>query len=355
MILLDKKKPISALRLIHTLNHTQTNKLCDINNDHINLIPTLDYTIGKHIYNLHAGLYKVIINEIEYIIDVYYDLRNGDFLVIKNENSIIMYMAGSEPYNIIPYRINSTKDIISACNIKSINDSIDIIMVAGNTNYTGFPSLESPISIDRISALNINTKSKTNTDSLSIPLKHTLGKLPNGARDMVIINTDKMVIHDVINTSREILSGGLNCQYKEEYSNSDYYVFFIEYKNVKLNNTAGSIRCSHFESGSCDSLLNESTKNNCIATSYGSYGNGIWIKIAASVLDIHGDKNFNDEMKKWILTQAVSDNPIYIEYEITNTIYNTILIDEYHIKTWHPNTTITIYGDYGFSVFYKSL
>ena len=60
-------------------------------------------------------------------------------------------------------------------------------------------------------------------------------------------------------------------------------------------------------------------------------------------------------MQKWVTAQAISDNPIYIEYEISNTIYNTILIDEYHVKTWYPNTTITVDGNNGFSIFYKAL
>ena len=68
MIILDRKERISALKLIHTLNRTQINRFCDIHNDHVNLIKTLDYTIGESIYDLHAGLYKVIINNIEYII-----------------------------------------------------------------------------------------------------------------------------------------------------------------------------------------------------------------------------------------------------------------------------------------------
>lgn len=358
MIIIDRKKPISALKLIHTLNHTKTNRFCDIHNNHIDIIKTLDYTINKRIYDLRAGLYKVLINGIEYIINVHIDVRDrysGDFLIIKNEYNIILYAAGSTPYYIIPYRINSIKYITSSCDIESINDSIDIIMVDGSTKFIGNSSITNPSKIDRISSINIRTKSESGSDSLNIPLKHTLGSLPNGVRDFIIINTDKMIVHNIINTSKEILSGGLNWKYQESYSDSDYYVFFADYANVKPNNIANSIRCTHFESVSCDDLLNKSTKKNCIATSYDSYGNGIWIKIAASVLDIHGNKNFEDEIKKWILTQAVSNNPIYIEYEISDTIYNTILIDEYHIRTWYPSTTITIDGTYGYSVFYKAL
>lgn len=354
-MILVGKKPISALKLIHTLNHTQTNRFCDLHTDHVNLIKTLDYTIGERIYDLKAGLYKIIFDENEYIIDIYFDLNNGDFLLINSKYDIALYMASSTPYNIIPYKINSIENVVSLYNIESINDNIDIIMVAGKTTYTGNPSLENPAAINRIPSINIKTKYETESNSLNIPFKHTLGNLPNGIRDYVIINADQLIAHEIINTSREVLSGGLNWQYKEEYSNSEYYVFFTEYKNIKSNNTANSIRCSHFESVSCDKLLDESIKKNCIATSYDSYGNGIWIKIAASVLDIHGNKDFAVEMKKWIFTQAVSNNPIYIEYQISDTIYNTFLIDEYHVKTWYPNTTVTLDDNYEFSIFYKAL
>lgn len=357
MIIVDKKKPISALKLIHTTNHTQINRFCDIHNEHYNIIKTLDYTIGERIYSLKAGLYKIVINNIEYIIDVYFDIFNGDFLVIKSEYDIKLYMAGSTPYNIIPYKINSIKDITFSCDIETINDNIDIIMIAGDTNYIGDVSLNNPGKINRISNININTESNLDSYySLNIPLKHTLGSLPNGSKDYIVINADQLIAHDIINTTKEILSGSLDWQYKEEYSDQDYYVFFAKYQNVKLNNTPDSIRCSHFESVSCDELINKSTRKNCIATSYGSYGNGIWIKIEASVLDIHGNKDFGNEMSKWIFSKATSDYPIYIEYEISKTVYNTILIDEYHIKTWYPKTTAIIAdSSYGFSVFYKAL
>lgn len=355
MILLDRKKPISALKLIHSLNHTQTNNFCDININHDNLIKNLNYTLNERIYNLHAGLYRISINNIEYIIDVYFDLSNGDFLVIKNENDIKLYMAGSTVYYITPYRINSVQNISSSHYVDSINNNIDIITVTGETDFIGTPNLDNPAKINRITSFNIKTNLAENSDELTVSLKHTLGKLPNGAKDMIIVNADKFIAHDIINTSKEVLSGGLNWEYKESYSDTEYYVFFAKYKNVKFNNTANSIRCSHFESISCDDLLDKNTRKNCIATSYSDYENGIWIKIASSVLDIHGDKDFGKEMGKWIMTQAVSNNPIYIEYEITNTIYNTILIDKYRVKTWYPNTTITLNNNYEFSVFYKAI
>ena len=356
MILLDRKKPISALKLIHTFNHTQTNRFCDIHVGHLDIIKPLDYIIGERIYNLKAGLYKILIDEIEYIIDIYFDLSNGDFFIIKNLNDIKIYMAGNMPYSIIPYKVNTKQGITYSRNIETINDSIDAIVIGGSTNFIGTPSIQNPINIDRITNINITTTYDSNSDSINIPLKHTLGRLPNGAKDYIVINTEQLIAHDIINTSREVLSGGLEWEYRKECSTSEYYVFFAKYSNVKLNNTPDSIRCSHFESESWTNLFDINTKKNCIATScFGSYGNGIWIKIDKNILDVHGDKDLAKEMKKWITAQAISDNPIYIEYEISDTICNTILIDEYHVKTWYPNTTIIVDSDSGFSIFYKAL
>lgn len=351
ILITDRKKPISALKLIHTLNHTQTNNFCDIHDNHVSFIKTLDYKIDERIFNLSAGLYKIVFDNAEYIINVYFDLSNGDFLLIKNKDHITLHMAGSTPYPLIPYRINSIKDITSSCNISSVNNNIDAIVIGGKTNYLGNPSLDNPSKINRITSLNINTKSGSDSDSLDILLTHTLGELPNGVKDYLIINSDQMIAQYTINTSKEVLSGGLNWEYKEEYSDNDYYVFFAKYSNVKPNETADSIRCSHFDSVSYNDLINKSIKKNCIATD--NELNGIWIKLAASVLDIHGDKDFGVEMQKWIFNRATSDNPIYIEYETCNTIYSTSLIDKYHVKTWYPNTTISINN--AFSVFYKAL
>ena len=43
-----------------------------------------------------------------------------------------------------------------------------------------------------------------NSNELKIPLKHTLGSLPNGVKDTVIINADQLIAHDIINTSKEV-------------------------------------------------------------------------------------------------------------------------------------------------------
>lgn len=371
-------KYIDALNLIHSTNHTKVNRLSNININHIGIIKQItDYEIGEKIENLDAGLYKVLIDGNDYIIDIYFKMSNDDYLIIKDKNNISLYIEDNK-YPIIAYLYNETE--IPGELYNTVNSHIDCITVIGNTK-SNTPSLDKPVTIDRITQLNIKSEYESNSDEVIIPLKYSLGKLPNGAYDYIIINSEQMIVHNIINTRKEILSAGLNWQYKKEYSNNNYYVFFANKSNIKANNGSDSIRCSHFESVSYDRLKNANTNKNCIAVSNDYYNNGIWIKINKNVLDINisedneyidYDSVVLDEMKKWISYQSTSENPIYIEYQLSDTIYNSIILDKeytgnniftdkYYIKTWYGNNTIISIDtnlestSCDFSVLYKSL
>lgn len=355
MILVDRKKPISALKLIHSINHTQVRRCCEINSQHNSLIKNLSFSINEPIYDLAAGLYSISMYGIKYIFDVNTKLSGSDHLLIKNNNNISIVIDGIHN-PVIMYELLNTEEIKTSLSLdNTVNSNLDLMVFTADTICSGNPSIDEAMEIDRVSSLNISSKYNNNNDSLNIPLKHTLGSLPNGVRDILIVNSEQAICHEVVNTSKEVLSGGLDWKYMESLSDSDYYVFFAPYDNIKLGNNSNNLRCSHFETVACSTLTNKSTKKNCIATSYGSYGNGLWIKIAASILDIHGDKDFGVEMQKWILSKAISNNPIYIEYEISTPLYRTVLIDEYHLKTYYSSTIIDIDDRYNVSVFYKSL
>ena len=77
----------------------------------------------------------------------------------------------------------------------------------------------------------------------------------------------------MLNTTKELLSGGLGWEYKESFSNDNYCVFFASIENVKNNNSNDSLRCSHFETVSYDTLIDKNTEKNCIAVSNNSCDN----------------------------------------------------------------------------------
>lgn len=345
-------KPISVLKIIHGINNFTPVRYCDIHNTHI--LKSLSFTYGNAIYNLQAGLYKINIDGVDYVFDLYYDLIDGDFIVINNANDIKLYKSLTY-YAIIPYRLKNNKSIIGTNTLQNtVNSNIDCIAIDASSKYNGVASINNPMSINRLTSMNIRTVSGSNSDSLNISFKGTFGSLPNGAHDSIIINSELLVMHNIINTLKEVLSGGMHWQYMKLMSDSKYYVFYAVMNNVKLINDANAIRCSHFEAVSCSTLISKSTQKNCISLASKPYNNGIFVKIAASVLDIHGDKDFAQEFQKWLLKQAVSNHPIYIEYQLQNTKYDTNLIDEYHIKAFEGTTNITVENDIPFSIFYKS-
>lgn len=344
--------PISVLKLVHGINSFNPVRYCEIHNAHT--LKSLSFTYGKAIYNLDAGLYKINIDGVDYVFDLYYKLVDGDFIVINNANDIKLYRSLTY-HTIIPYKLKTIKSIVGSNTLQNtINSTVDCIAIDASTKYSGYPSMNNPMDINRIVSMNIKTSSGNNSDSLKINFKGTFGSLPNGVHDSIIINPEVMIMHNIINTHKEVLSGGMEWEYKKNLSDSKYYVFFAKNNNMKLINSADAIRSSHFEAVACSTLISKSTQKNCISLSSSPYNNGIWVKIAASILDIHGDKDFAQEFQKWLLTKSVSNNPIYVEYQLQNTSYSMSLIDEYHVKTFQGNTNISVEDNIPFSVFYKS-
>lgn len=304
------KKPIDALKLIHSINHTSISRRCKINSNHSNLFETI---IDKDI--------------------------------TLNYENIGEYINGK------------------STSFHSVNSNLDCLVITGNTNATNnISTIDNPIDIDRISFINIKTKNIDNediNDNKLIPLKYSLGKMPNGTTDIAIFNFEKLNVTIILNTHKELLPGGLNWQLKDLYCNDDYYVFFASKPNVKTSVDNKSIRCTHFDSVPFNDLIDKTMNNNCISVSDDTNENGIWIKLNKSTFDVSGNKNIANEFKKWILNKSVSYNPIYIEYELTDSINTNILIDDYVIKTFFTITNITVESNLkdtnvDFSIFYKA-
>jgi len=340
---------MDSLNLLHLNNHTPVNRICDIHKNHNDFVKDLQYTIGKPIYNMDAGLYKIIFDGIEYIIDVYFKLTESNFLMINSKYDITIYVAGN-PYPVIPYKINSTNNG-SSYEINTVNSDIDTVVISGAEK--------------RIEYLTFRSQHGSDNDIVEIPLKYSLGKLKNGLTDYFIINTAQQTAHIILNTYKEMLTNGLDYNYVEELSDrveantKDYYIFFINRQIIKIS---GDIYCTDFKPTTYNKLIsNETITENYIATGTYLNNNGIWLKIKKSLFNItdkeleyNGTDIIVNRFRKWIKGRMQS-NPIYVEYELSNTIFSTILIDDYHIKTWYPNTTISLENNYDFSIFYKSL
>ena len=355
MIILEEKKSIPMNHMVHMMNHTQIVRCCMLNESHIDSIPEIVFNYGENLDYLPAGIYKTTLGDgLEYAFDLYYPLIDSpDHFVIKNDN-IMNMVINSVNYPVIPYKIIPEKKIKTSAKLEhTINDNISMVMITGRTLCSGIPSLDNPVNINRMDNLSFSSYGLKYEKTLSFPLKYHLGKLPNGIHDTIVINAEQLVCHVIMRTAKEILTGGLDWKYIDKVSNEDYYVFFAEYSNIKCNNTSDGLRCSHFTPVDINTLLK--LDDNCIAVSNEGTPNGIWVKIDTKVLDIHGNKDIGLEFKKWLAAKAISANPIYIEYETNNTKFHQILLDEYHIRLYYPETTILLENNYEFSIFYKGL
>jgi hypothetical protein len=89
-------------------------------------------------------------------------MKETDRLVISGINDIILYI-DSVPRRLTPYEIinnfNNKTTIIN-----TINSHMDCIVISGNTITSGSNiNINSPITIDRIHSIDVETKYKTRT------------------------------------------------------------------------------------------------------------------------------------------------------------------------------------------------
>lgn len=213
-----------------------------------------------------------------------------------------------------------------------------------------------PFIIQSVSKFKINTVKKSlpanENNELEILLKNNIKSLPNGVKDTFILNSEQCQNHIIYRIGRLILNGTESWEFIEEYSTSKSWLFWMPYKYVKLENTYGNIICSHFNNIKSSDLIYNHKNVLGIASSYGDRGNGFFLRILPF---FHTGLDNTVPLKKWLSSQARTGCPVVIEYALQDYIYNTVLIDEYHIKTYFSKTYITLDNNYDTSYFYKTL
>lgn len=350
--------PIPLLSQVHRNNHTQVNRKCSIAAEHYsnaNILKTITYKKNEPVYNLNAGLYKVSINGKTYIFDLYETLSGSDYLNIV-DNTYAYIMTALKIHPIIMYEYVGAHALNQQYKIAdTVNDAFDMIVVDGFTEieFEGDllqQTVDHPANIKSISSLTFNTAGDIGEDSLTIKLHTNIKSLPNGTKDILIMDSELQQFHIIYNIGRYILTGYENWEVLSQYSDDQYTAFIAKDENVKLQNATNNLWCSHFPVYQASSLISKSFHNNAIATSYGSIGNGFLLKISRDLVD--PDK---DELAKY-LRGVNKIKPIIVEYPTSQAIYKSVLLDEYHVKTFFPNTTIKDFmPDRSISFFYKHL
>ena len=86
-----KLKTMPIMQIIHGNNHTQTTRVCNINEKHLsqeNVIIQLTMNENGIFNNLKPGIYSIIIDEITYFFDLYVSiLGSKESLIIKSPNN----------------------------------------------------------------------------------------------------------------------------------------------------------------------------------------------------------------------------------------------------------------------------
>ena len=342
---------------IHNMNHTQTRKVAVISNAHNidnNIINTLETNESNTFRNLNAGIYKININGKTYVFNLYYTLMIIDYLRIESVDKAYcshnMKRYPIKLYELIGY-VDTNKSFEYELN-KTINSYVDVLIIDGITTVSGTPSIGNPAEIVSISTVKFNTSNEDESkkEELKIYLKNNIKSLPNGVKDLFVLDSDLQNHHIIHRIGRTLFSGNEDWKLLENLSNSRFSVFFCPNDNARLENTSNNINCSHFPCVNGSTLINQSTGYDCISTGYGEYGNGFLVKISTNYVEQDVDK-----FKVWLNERFLSDKPIVVEYALENYRYKTILLDEYHIKTFYPFTKLSVSGDHNISYFYKCL
>ena len=347
------------LHQIHRLNHTQYRRVCTLSSAHTvgqSITKQLTYSKDTPITNLNAGIYTVTINGKTYVFDLFKTLSANDKLVIHDIHNAYI-IVNTEKFMINLYELIGRNSAGESYQINNtVNDAIDILMIDGFTDLifsdgTTEQSIDHPAGIRSISSVKLKSSNGSGkSEVLDILLKNNIKSLPNGIKDTFILNAEQQYHHIIFRIGRTILSGNEKWEIMSSMSTNAYTVFKCADSNVKLENSATNLNCSHFVTKQGSELIKTANSYNGIATSYGSYGNGFLLKISTDIVPAD-----LEELKRFLTHRLLSDNPVIVEYPLASFRYKSVLLDEYHIKTFYPSTIFSIDGNYDISYFYKSI
>lgn len=450
-------------QLIHQTNHTRFNKLAVLSSNNIDeqSIISISYR-NDNIYHLNIGVYKIEINNINYIFHLYIPtIDNDSTLYIKSPTNAYVEIHNKK-FNILLYKVLGTQNTNIESLDYTLNNYIDLIIVNGysdsivvdslaledlgfyypiNENYQILsynPTLDqmsedsiilnnfdfihiiptnispsqndnifllsetssimnedtneslrsvdiysqnnldenynyidnidfiesnnSPINVENsnnvriiksIDKIELETYNENKNNSIVLELKKYIKSLPNSIHDTLIINAEQQICQTIHRISKKIFLGNDNWNYVS--SNNKTVLFSLSDNNIKQedsNSIYYNMRCSHFVCNKCNILIDEDYKVTGISSMCGNYGNGIFVRVPIEIIDMDDKINsFNN----WIRDELYNGRMFIIEYELSQPIYKTYLLDEYHVKTFYPITNINNINNYDISYGYKSL
>lgn len=325
--------------------------------------------------NKSPGLYRININGISYIINISDTITSSDELHIKDQYNIYYTIDGIKKY-IIPYeyigpdsRYGNIMEFKLESGLKSIatgdyiinntvDDILDGLSVVGNSimtfnsdNEYDIQSPYNPAELNSISSFTVTTKNVNIPEknySLKINLKNNIKRLPSGISDIFIMDSVRKEAYIIYRIGKLILTG--NEAWEIINSTDKYCIFFMQYDHVSTGMDDTSINCNYFPSITDTKMNTDDKITYAISNSNNENKRGIYIRIPVDIIesqDIDGFKNY--------LKNVFKTTPIVVEYLLYNNVYKSVLLDEYCIKQFYDNTTVSLDINTQFACFAKVL
>ena len=287
--------------------------------------------------NLVPGLYKIIISSNIYYFILDESTEYKDVLYINNICNVYIMHNNIKKYIKLYMLSDYITTYESSYQIKNtVETFLDGIIVEGETIYSN-KSIDSPSELQSLNTITISTSNDKDSDELKILLKNSIKRLPCGICDTFFMDSVYCNAFTIHNIGRTILSGSEPWEIIEKYCDSDYNVFFCNYDNIAIGNNKNYINCCSLES----TVFNELTNYNgsCICIGNSNSTKGVYVKI---------QKQYAEdllEFKGFLRKQIIDYKPFIVEYLLDKPIYKSVLLDEYHVKTFFKNTSIKINVD----------
>ena len=371
----DGSNRITAMDLLHAINHTHTNRVCNLSTSHVvdeSLSGSFTIDDDHHVfYDVPPGLYEAIIEGESYIFDLYVTVAFSNMLIINSPFDAYA-LNGLNKYYLNLYKVTGSNTGGDTTLQHTLNTHLNMIAIDGKTTRAAAsvePTTPSPVS--SISSFKILTSKTTSMpkaedsdpndiydsdpdpkDYLEIFLKNNIKSLPNGVRDTFILNGIQEQHHIVFRVGRERWIGSENWVHVADVSNDKSYVLFNSSDNVKIENSSTNIITNYFNTLSSTELLNKSCTKNGICCATTELGSGFYVRVSVDVIEYNREDQAVP-FRRW-LASLQETQPMIVEYALKEYLYRTVYLDEYHVATFFDKTTVHVDNDLDISYFYNT-
>lgn len=355
--------------LFHNQNHTRLKKAGALYTGDYNMLGETfsDGATPPFVYkNLSPGLYLFNDAKRYFMFDLPYALSGDDELVVINRANVYTTV-NNKKRRLITYRMSSSvaagslnimlqnKFIgIVDSNVITINDTIDgnldMLTICGKTILSDTnPSPYNPIEITSISSFDVTSTGVSDTSTVTINLNNNIKSLPSGISDLFIMDAANKVSYIIYRIGRIILTG--NEVWEKEEENSNYCTYFYKFNDASVGTDSTNISCNYFPSMTYSNMKDDKNSTYGICNSNNHNKPGFYIRIPTELITEPGVKNFEEYLR----TLMKQKNPVIIEYLLDTTRYKSVILDNYDIKQYHPQTEVSLGVNTKAGYFYNTL